>query len=355
LEDEKRVWLRSEEEENTLNDSGLIYKDKGLELYLNQVAKKLQPPKVFKHIPFKITVIKNPYLNAFTFPNGVIYVHTGMLSRMENEAQLVTLLAHEMTHATHRHAVRAFRSMKNKTAVLATFRSTIGSLPAVGALANLLGTIGTLGAVTGYSRELETEADMEGFQRVIEAGYDPRETTKLFTHLREEVEAEKIREPFFFGTHPKLKERIKNYNVYLKTLPPQQSQGIKNSKIFMAKTRKLLLDNARLDLKAGRFPAAQQGVEKYLSLKPRDAQPHYLLGEIFRQIDEEDALEKAKAYYKKAISLNPSYPDPYKGIGLVHYKQGKKKLAQKSLKSYLSLAPKALDRRYILEYLKQLR
>ena len=55
----------------------------------------------------KIVVIKDPYLNAFAFPNGVIYIHTGMLARMDNEAQLAALLAHEMSHCIHRHTLRA--------------------------------------------------------------------------------------------------------------------------------------------------------------------------------------------------------------------------------------------------------
>jgi peptidoglycan/xylan/chitin deacetylase (PgdA/CDA1 family) len=50
----------------------------------------------------------------FAFPNGVIYIHTGILARMDNEAQLATLLAHEMTHATHRHLVKQFRDIKIK-------------------------------------------------------------------------------------------------------------------------------------------------------------------------------------------------------------------------------------------------
>lgn len=217
-EDEKRLWLRSEEEQRVLNRSGLIYKDEELEAYLNEISKKLQPPEVFKHIPFKIMVIKNHLLNAFAFPNGVIYVHTGILARMENEAQLATLLAHEMTHSTHRHTVRRFRDIKNKTAFLATVQVTLGGLGGgIGNLATLLGTVGTLAAVTGYSRELEAEADMEGLKLMVKAGYDPREAPKLFIHLKKELEEEKIKEPFFFGTHPRLQERIENYESLLVT------------------------------------------------------------------------------------------------------------------------------------------
>jgi predicted Zn-dependent protease len=353
-EDEKRLWLRSEEEQKVLDKSGLIYRDEELESYLNGIAKKIQPPEVFEHIPFKIMVIKNHLLNAFAFPNGVIYVHTGILARMDNEAQLATLFAHEMTHSTHRHLVKEFRDMKNKTAFLATIQVALGGLGGgIGDLATLFGSLGTLAAVTGYSRELETDADIEGFKLMVKAGYEPDEAPKLFMHLKKEVGEEKIKDPFFFGTHPRLQERIENYETLLKTQYHGQKVGIKNQEIFLEKIDKVILENAHLDLKAGRFKIAQRGAEKYQGLKPNDAKAYYLLGEIFRQKGEEGDMEKAKEHYQNSISIDPFYPEPYKGIGLIYYKQGDKLLAKKSLELYLSLSRNALDRAYIEEYIKQ--
>ncbi len=355
-DDERRLWLRSEEEQEVLNNSGLIYEDEGLEVYVNEIAKKIQPSETFERIPFKIKVIENPFLNAFAFPNGIVYVHTGILARMENEAQLATLLAHEMTHSTHRHAVKQFRKVKNMTAFLATVQVTVGGLGGgYGDLATLLGTIGTLGAVTGYSREHETEADMEGLNRMIEAGYDPTEAPKLFIHLKKELEEEKRKEPFFFGIHPRLKERIKNYETFLKTKYQGRSGGIKNSEIFLEKIHRMILDNARLDLKIGRFKVAQREMEKYLTIRPNDAKAYCFLGEICRQKGEEGDTKKAKEHYQKAISIDPSYPPAHRGIGLIYYKQGKRTLAKKCLERYLFLSPQASDRPYIQEYLEQLR
>ncbi len=353
-DDEKRLWHRSEEEQRILNKSGLVYEDENIDKYLNEIARKLQPSEVFEHIPFRIIVIRNPYLNAFAFPNGIIYIHTGILSRMDNEAQLATLLAHEMTHSTHRHAVKGFRDIKNKTAFLATVQVTVGGLGGgIGDLASLLGAVGAMAAVTGYSRELETEADMAGFKLMIEAGYDPKEAHKLFLHLKKELEEEEIKEPFFFGTHPRLKERIKNYETFLKTMDKDYTEGIKNTGVFLEKTAELVLSNADLDLTAGRFETAQKGAEKYLKIKPDDAKGYYLLGEIFRQKNKEGDIEKALGHYRKAISVDPSYPEPHKGIGLIYHKQGERQKSGRHLNIYLSLFPQAPDRGYIEKYIKQ--
>jgi predicted Zn-dependent protease len=277
-EDEKRLWLRSEEEQKVINRSGVIYRDRELEVYLNEITKKLQPPEVFTHIPFKVIVIKNHLLNAFIYPNGVLYIHTGILTKMDNEAQLSTLLAHEMTHATHRHLVRLFRDIKNKTAFLSTVSVTLGGVGGgIGELATLIGALGTLGSVTGYSRELETEADMEGLKLMVKAGYDPEEAPKLFIHLKKEIEEEKKKEPFFFGTHPRLQERVENYENFLKGQYKDKRGGTMNSEIFLEKIHKVILDNSRLDLKAGRFKIAERGIEKYLTIKPNDPKAHCFL------------------------------------------------------------------------------
>ena len=352
-DDEKRLWQRAKEEQKALNNSGLVYQDNELEDYLNKTARKLQPPEILSPISFRIMVIKNPYLNAFAFPNGVIYIHTGILARMDNEAQLATLLGHEMTHCTHRHALRVFRNRKNKVVDLATLQEKqIGYDGAVD-LSALLGSTGWMAAVTGYSREFETEADMVGIRLVVKAGYDPNEAPKLFEHLTEELAEEKIREPFFFGTHPKLEDRIENYRNFLDTRYQGRKAGAKNTQIFLTKLHKVILDNAFLDLKAGRFYSAQRGAKKYLKTKPNDPRAYYLLGEISRQRKKRNDADTAKAYYKKALSIKPSYPDPLRAIGLLYYKEGKKTLAKRSFESYLSLSPRAPDKAYIKHYLQQ--
>lgn len=334
-----------------MDRSGLLYEDEALERYVNEVARKLEPPEIYAVIPFKVKVIKNPYLNAFALPNGAVYIHTGILARMDNEAQLATLLAHEMTHATNRHSVISFRGIKNKAAVVAGLQGTIGTVPLVGDMVTSLGALGATSSVYGHSRELESEADTTGLKLMVQAGYDPREAPKLFLHMKKELEDENIKEPFFFGTHPRLEERVDNFESLLKKLYGGKT-GILNREQFLKKTKKMILDNAQLDLKAGRFSVAQRGIEKYLTLKPKDAHAYYLLGEVSRQRGEKGDLEKAKEQYQKAANLDSSYSDPNKGIGMIYLKQGNQSLAAKYFRTYLSLAPNAPDRGYIEEYIK---
>jgi predicted Zn-dependent protease len=352
LEDEKRLWVRSEEEQEDLTESGLVYGEEALTEYLNGVAKKLQPPEVYERVPFRVVVLKNPYSNAFAYPNGVIYVQSGLLGRIDNEAQLATLLAHEMTHATHRHTLRESRGLRNKAAVLASINATVGTLPAVGELTSTLGAIGAKAAVTGHSRELETEADNVGIVLVEQAGYDIHEAPKLFRHLKDQLVEEGIEEPFYFGSHPRLQERIDNYERLIAE-NSGAAKGTVNAKVFRRKTASLVLENAILELKAGRFERAIKGTEKYLAVKPKSSRGHFVMGEIYRQMEEEGSLEQAAKNYRKAVKLRRSYPDAHKGLGLVYLKQGKKKRAKKEFNTYLKLSPKAHDKEYVKQYIAQ--
>jgi len=351
-EDEQGLWDRVQKEQDAINNSGFLYPEPGLENYLNRIVKRLQAHSIAPDFEIQIKVLKDPNLNAFAYPNGVIYIHTGILARMDNEAQLAALLSHEMTHCTHRHSLRVIRSIKDRPAYIAAVQDTLSKISAVQELARLLGATGSMAAVNGYTRELENEADQVGLDLMAKSNYDSTEALRLFEHLKQEIEAEGIEEPFFFGTHPNVRQRIENIRNWLAGNTKDNLSIVKNTAEFQARLQGVVLANARLDLRLGRFEIAQKTAAKYLDIRPHDARAYYLLGEIFRQRDGQDDAATAVNYFKKAISLDPSYPEPQKAMGLMLYKEGQKQLAKKFFESSLLLSPNASDKAYIQGYLK---
>ena len=115
---------------------------------------------------------------------------------------------------------------------------------------------------------------------------------------------------------------------------------------------RLMLENARLDLRQGKFFIAQSTVKKYLTINPDDAQAYFLLGEIFRQRGWKNDAAAAINNYEKSISLNPSFAESHKAMGLIHYKDGEKRRAKKYFESCLLLSPNTADKAYIQGYLK---
>ena len=352
-EDEQRMWARVEQEQKKFDASGALYRDAELDAYLTGVARKLQPPAVLQVIPFRVAVVKNPWLNAFAMPNGALYIHSGLLARLDNEAQLAAVLGHEMVHVTHRHGIRDFRSAQNKTAFLATMNVTFGGVPVLGGIADLVGAFGTTAAITGYARDQEREADSEGLDLMVRAGYDPAETLKAFEEMKKELDEQKIKEPFVYSSHPRLQERIESFESSMRTTYRDRQGGARNADVFLKKTQRAVVENAQLDLKAGRFRTAQWGAEKAIATRPNDPKAYYILGEVLRQKAGDGDMQKAGQHYQKAIALDPAYPDPYKGVGLIQLKRGEACQAKKSLQSYLALAPTASDRAYIDGYIRQ--
>src|SRR5439155_144822 len=114
--DERQLWSDAEREEEKLAKLGKSWDDPLLEEYLSSVAAKLVPEEARQAgaPAVRIVVLKDPTLNAFTMPNGKVYVHTGLLSRLQNESQLAMILGHEVTHVTNRHALKFNRDPRNK-------------------------------------------------------------------------------------------------------------------------------------------------------------------------------------------------------------------------------------------------
>ena len=352
-EDEQMLWHKSEQEQLVLESSGFIYPDQKLEDYLNRVAAKLKPQSVPEDLVIRVKVIKNAYLNAFAYPNGKIYIHTGLLARMDNEDQLAAVLAHELAHCTQRHALQAFRRYKDQPAILTAVQHTLLKTRGLQEMARYLGAAGAIAAVSGYTRELEAEADRLGMELMTAEGYNPKEALFLFDHMIAEIEGEGLEEPFFFGSHPKVRQRVDNLQNLPDPVYLNNRATIKSPEQFLTKLRPIFLANARLNIRLGRFQAAKRGIEKSLQIKPDDSRAFFLLGEIYRQQGKAIDTHKAVKNYNRAITLDPSYAAPHKAIGLIHFKKGHHELAKKFFESCLQLSPDAPDKAYIQGYLKR--
>jgi beta-barrel assembly-enhancing protease len=384
--DEERLWKQAQEEERKLDTQAALYQDPILEDYLNQVALRLVPQEVKRQDVLKIRVrtIKDPALNAFTYPNGSIYVHTGLLARIENEAQLSTVLGHEIAHATERHALEFQRSARNK-AIGFSIASLVGSIAVAGAagskaeqgdwrgayILNQVGNIlvglglqlGFLAAVNGFGRELEREADEVGIARMVAAGYDPRPAPRVFELLKDDHGDPSKMEVFFFGSHPRLDERIESLNGLIATrYKDAAGKGITDSGDFRMRTRVLVRDDATLNIQAGRFGTAEAEIRKVLELTPNDPVAHYLHGQILekRAAEAKDPEETRKlntqalAKYEEASRLDPRYADPHRAIGILRYKAGEKEKALAAFRRYLDLRPDAPESQQIKDYILEL-
>jgi beta-barrel assembly-enhancing protease len=337
-EDERGMWQASAEAQQRLERTDAVVVDAALDQYLLDVASRLEPRAVFAAIPFRIRVLRDMQPNAFCLPNGAIYVHTGMLARMESEAELAVLLAHEMTHATHRHALRHLRSANRTGAALATLGAMVGAGGNGGALLRVV--------VSGYSRDMEREADREGLALVTAAGYDASDALKMFERLRDWAAEEQVKQgAALYASHPRIQERIDSCREILES--SGAGGGARNADAYAEHVAPMLVVNARLELTAGRYAAARRDLERHLRIRLRDAATHLLLGDVARREAAPGYEESALASYRRAVEIDPATADAWRGLGLVLQRQGKRGEARAAFARYLELAPQATDAAHV--------
>jgi beta-barrel assembly-enhancing protease len=339
--DEQRVWSQGAEVALEITRGGVIYEDVANTAYIQGVMDRLFPE--FKgHI--KVAIVKSSQLNAFALPNGRIYINQGLLARLRNEAQLATLLGHEGTHFTNRHGYQSEMSAKDNAGF-----ATLGAMVLPG-VAAVLPSLLAVSSIYGFSREMETEADVQGFARLKKAGYDVRESPRVFEHLIADIKAEDIKEPFFFASHPKLADRVEN----MKKLSAGASPGGDGSSsiAYAEMMAKLRLENLEHMLSMGKAKSAliMLGDPERLGELPPQAQ--YYLGEAYRLRGQEGDLKLAEEGYRRAIGAAPEFAPSYRALGVLRLKANHYADAQSYLDRYLELAPDAPDRKYVESYLK---
>ena len=176
--DEGGLWAIMDREETRLRRSPFRMRDEALNKYLQDVVCRLAGD----HCPdVRVYAVRTPFFNASMAPNGMMQVWSGLLLRMDNEAQLAAVLGHEIGHFLQRHSVERLRDMEARTA----FGQFIGMFGVVG----LVGQLATLAGAMAYSRDHEREADRIGLTLMRRAGYDPREAGKVWGNLLDELRA----------------------------------------------------------------------------------------------------------------------------------------------------------------------
>jgi predicted Zn-dependent protease len=159
---------------------------------------------------FRFEAYQGGQPNAFALPGGFIFVSTPVLELCRwNQDQIAFLLGHEMAHVVRGHAIERIVA---GSALSAAARAA----PAPGVLGAWLRNVGTRFLETAYSRDHELEADALGVRLSAAAGYEPRASIELLSHLAEIHEsAEPASLGEYFATHPSAQTRIDNIRGYL--------------------------------------------------------------------------------------------------------------------------------------------
>jgi beta-barrel assembly-enhancing protease len=327
-------------EQSAIARRSTVYREPQLEQYLERMLASLMPVEAPEGVVPHAVLISDSGQNAYSFPDGAIYIHTGLLSRLESEAELALLLAHEIAHVTRRHALRELAASPASTDVTVFDRALSESLAWFHDSRAQREFHQISGELVSLRRSLEQEADRVGLDMVIEANYDPYEALEIFEHLREAD---------CMGAGA---DRAAALLQALNRTDPVAGRFTDRA-VFGEHLQQLLFEQARLELRHGRWDEALRCARRLLLGVPTHARIHFLLGEILMQRNEGEEVPQALAHYFRAIAVDPSLPEPHKAIGLIYFKKGQVRLARSFFESALALAPHSHDSDYIRSYLNQ--
>jgi predicted Zn-dependent protease len=198
------------EHQRILAAYGGAYEDNRLEAEVTTTVNRLVAASERPDITYKVTILNSPAVNAFALPTGQLYVTRGLLALANDNAELASVLSHEMAHVIARHA--AIREEEARQVALNSDVVGILSDPQDGALALARSKY----KFASFSRSQEFEADGIGVGIAARAGYDPFGAARFLTSmghnadLRAGGNGSETRSPEFFSSHPATPERVKN-------------------------------------------------------------------------------------------------------------------------------------------------
>lgn len=195
---------------------GLV-RDPALQEYVQSLGARLAAASERPHLPWTFRVVDDPTPNAFALPGGYVFVTRGLLTLLTSEAELASVLGHEIGHVTARHSVNQISK-----AQLAELGLGLGVrwFPNLERLAGVA-SVGLELAFLKYGRDAERQADALGFRYAVGQQYDPREMADVFVALqRENARAGRGTLPNWLASHPAEPERIAAVQRRIADLPP---------------------------------------------------------------------------------------------------------------------------------------
>ncbi|MGF1481512.1 MAG: M48 family metallopeptidase [Cyanophyceae cyanobacterium] len=166
-----------------------------LNRYINSIGQRLAQASSRRDLPYTFQVVEDKSVNAFATMGGYVYVHTGLIEKADNEAELASVVAHEIGHIASRHAVEQMRQQAIAQGVLSAAGLDTSTAVQIGV---------DLAVNRPNSRDDEFQADQLGLETLRQAGYAPSGMVSFMRKLLQQGGSP----PSFLSTHPATSDRI---------------------------------------------------------------------------------------------------------------------------------------------------
>ncbi|MGQ0813276.1 MAG: M48 family metalloprotease [Gemmatimonadota bacterium] len=224
ISESQEIAIGQEYAQQVEQSLGLV-DDASLQAYVRRVGARLAAESERPNLPWRFGVVDDAVPNAFALPGGPVYITRGLMDLMDSEAELATVLGHEIGHITARHSVQQL-----SRAQLGQLGLALGSIlsPTVANIGGALSS-GLQVLFLKYGRDAERQADELGFKYALNESYDVAEMDDVFLALQRVGDVEgRSGIPSWLATHPDPGERIKTTQQRVAALPAPPAARVVN-------------------------------------------------------------------------------------------------------------------------------
>ncbi len=343
---EAGLWMVMERAEDRLRTSGRVIPDPELQAYVQDIACAMANDHC---LGLRTYVVRQPGFNATMAPNGFMSVWSGLILRCENEAQLATVIGHEIAHYLRRHSLQRWETARDTMSAAVVFGVVSAGIGVpLGGFAQL----GAYGYIQSYTRDQEREADSLGFALMSGHGYDPQAEPQIWRNLIAEREAAEEDSPDpFFSSHPPSEERMAKLSELAEA---GQAAAHTQSGRFHAIVRRHRAGWLEDELDLGHYAEMQVVLERLKNDGHTPGVVWYYLGEVLRRQPEVEEKSEALAAFRRALDYDDAPAVTYRSLGLLLSREGDLAGAREAYRNYLAAAPEAEDLQMIRHYVNEL-
>lgn len=369
--DEGGLWGMSDRAEQQARAAGTLERDAALNAYIQGVACRVAARYCGD---VRLYVMNRPFFNASMAPNGYMEVWSGLLLRVEDEAQLAFVLGHEVAHYSEQHSLDSLRATRARatgamiaTAVIAAAgtAAAVNSPNSAGSIADATRVaadaiyLGTIASLFAFSRENEADADRIGFDNAVAAGYDANAGHTLWSNLVAETRAsdnpdERRRETraSIFGTHPVSTARVEALQE--RAAERVGGAGETQRLRYRAAIRPFLDAWLRAELRRRDFGRTLHLLDRLGAHGEDLGVIEFYRGEAFRLRRGEGDRARARERYVAAIAHADAPAAAWRELGDLEQRDGNGAAALQHYRTYLERAPAAEDRALVEARVAQL-
>jgi predicted Zn-dependent protease len=202
-----------------------ISRNSQLNSYVEQIGRRLAANSDRPNLSYTFQVVEDPAVNAFATAGGFLYLNTGLLKAADNEAEVASVLAHEMGHIEGKHLIKQMREQ----AIIS------GGATLMGLDRNKAVGLGVQLALNlPHSRRDELDADKRGLKILTRTGYAQSAMVSFMRKLQGSSSV-----PAILSTHPGTDTRITALQRQIKNQPSNQNHGLDNP-VYQSKMRAFL-------------------------------------------------------------------------------------------------------------------